>query len=294
MPSRFLPPRFDTGGKIALLAGHGIYPELAARAIREAGIRLCLIGFEGETEDAFQGSFPESETRMVKVGQLGKMLKSLQQLGATHAMMAGRITPRRLFRGLHPDLRALAILATLKEKNAETIFGAIAREIEARGVTLLDARCFMDDHMALPGMMTQSRNPIDHDALTHGVRIAKEIARLDIGQGVVVRKGTTLVVEGFDGTDAMLRRAASFEADDLLFVKTVKPEQDYRFDVPAFGPVTLDVLEEAGITSVALEAGRTLILDRANVLESANRKGIRIHGYREEDFPGLFPRRFVP
>jgi UDP-2,3-diacylglucosamine hydrolase len=280
MPSRFLPPVFDRQTRIALLAGKGRYPDLVAEAIRSEGIPLCLIGFEDETEDHLVESFPVEDRRMVKVGQLGKMLKSLAQLGAQQAIMAGQITPRRLFNGLHPDLRALTILATLKEKNAETIFGAVAREMAGIGIPLLDARSFLDLHLAEEGMMTKSRKPITPEYLDHGIRIAKEVARLDIGQGVVVRKGTVLVVEGFDGTNAMLRRAGQFKTDEKIFVKTVKPQQDYRFDVPVFGLQTVEVLQEAKIDAVALEAEKTVILDKPQVIEEANRLGIRIFGYK--------------
>lgn len=282
MPSRFLPSHFDAQGKIALLAGKGRYPDLVAEAIRRLNLPFCLIGFEGETEDHLVESFPATERRMVKVGQLGKMLKGLGQLGATQAIMAGQIAPRRLFNGLHPDLRALTILASLKERNAETIFGAVAREMHDIGIFLLDARSFLDHHLAEAGMMTRSRKPIAPEFLEHGIRIAKEVARLDIGQGVVVRKGTVLVVEGFDGTDAMLRRSGDFKTDDKIFVKTVKPAQDYRFDVPVFGSHTLDVMLEANIDSVALEADKTIILDKPEVIEKANRHGLRIFGYRVE------------
>lgn len=279
MPSRFLPPGFDPTRKVALLAGKGRYPDLVAEGIRSLGIPLCLVGFAEETETQLVDSFSPEERRMIKVGQLGKMLKSLSQLGAKQAIMAGQITPRRLFNGLHPDLRALTILAKLKERNAETIFGAVAREMEEIGIPLLDARSFLDQHLAEAGMMTKARKPITPDYLDHGIRIAKEVARLDIGQGVVVHQGTVLVVEGFDGTDAMLRRAGEFKTDEKIFVKTVKPQQDYRFDVPVFGLHTLEVLQEAKIDAVALEAGKTVMLDKPEVIAKANRLGIRIFGY---------------
>jgi UDP-2,3-diacylglucosamine hydrolase len=286
MISQFLPPDFDPSRKIALLAGKGRYPDLVAEGIRRRGIPLSLIGFDDETEPHLTASFPVEDRREVKLGQLGKLLKTLDQLGADYAIMAGQITPKRLFNGFTPDLKALAILATMKEKNAETIFGAIAREIEKISIRMLDARSFLDDHLATAGMMTRVRKAIAPEYLEHGIRIAKEIARLDIGQGVVVRKGTVLVVEGFDGTNAMLRRAATFETSDKIFVKTVKPKQDYRFDVPVFGPHTLDLLKEAKIDAVALEAGKTIIIDRPDVIARADQMGIRIYGYTERNYGG--------
>jgi UDP-2,3-diacylglucosamine hydrolase len=193
--------------------------------------------------------------------------------------MAGQITPRRLFKGLHPDLKATRILFSLKRRNAETIFGAIAREIEALGVTLLDARAFLDDQLAAVGAMTGRKFPIEQEYLDHGVQIARECARLDIGQGCVVRHGTVLAVEAFEGTDEMLRRAGSFKTDGALFVKTVKARQDWRFDVPCFGFRTLEAMREAHITAAALEAGKVIMLEKPKVLEQASAWGISLLGF---------------
>jgi DUF1009 family protein len=193
--------------------------------------------------------------------------------------MAGQIAPRRLFHGLHPDLKAARILLSLKRRNAETIFGAIAQEIEALGITLLDARAFLDDHLAGSGCMTGRRFPIEGEYLEHGIQIARECARLDIGQGCVVRRGTVLAVEAFEGTDEMLRRAGGFKTDDSLFVKTVKPRQDWRFDVPCFGQRTLETMHAAGLGAAALEAGRVLILDKPAVIRQAREWNIHLLGF---------------
>src|ERR1043165_4221462 len=195
------------------------------------------------------------------------MLDALRDFGAGYALMAGQITPRRLFKGLHPDLKATKILLSLKRRNAETIFGAIAREIEALDIALLDARSFLDDQLAAPGCMTGRKFPIDAEYLDHGIQIARECARLDIGQGCVVRKGTVLAVEAFEGTDEMLRRAGAMKTDETLFVKTVKTRQDFRFDVPCFGQRTLETMREAGLKAAALEAGKVIVLDRAAVIK---------------------------
>lgn len=216
---------------------------------------------------------------MLKVGQLGAMLKALRDFDAGSALMAGQITPRRLFKGLHPDLKATKILFSLKRRNAETIFGAIAKEIEALGIALLDARAFLDDQLASPGCMTGRRFPIESDYLEHGVQIARECARLDIGQGCVVRKGTVLAVEAFEGTDEMLRRAGTFKTDEALFVKTVKARQDWRFDVPCFGLRTLETMRAAQLSAAALEAGKVIVLDKAAVLEQARAWGIHLFGF---------------
>lgn len=278
-PSAFLPPDYDPRRPVALIAGQGIYPMLLASAVRAAGIPLKLVAFEEETRPDLVASFAESDRRTLLVGQLGKMLKSLREFGAGYAIMAGQITPRRLFKGLHPDLKAVRILASLKRRNAETIFGAIASEIEELGITLLDARSFLDDQLASSGCMTGRSFPIEPDYLDHGIHIARESARLDIGQGCVVRKGTVLAVEAFEGTDEMLRRAGAFKTDGALFVKTVKTRQDWRFDVPCFGNRTLETMREAHLSAAALEAGKVLILDKPAVLEQARAWGISLFGF---------------
>ncbi len=279
--SRFLPKDFDAKRPVALIAGRGRYPELLLERLRAAGLGVRLVAFEGETAPELEAKFAAGEVRRIKVGQLGHMIDALKDFGAGSAVMAGQISPRKLFKGLHPDLKAVMIMATLKERNAETIFGAIAREVQKAGVLQLDARVFLDDQLAAPGCMTGGwfGSGIDDDSLAHGVRIARECARLDIGQGVVVARGTVVAVEAFEGTDKMLRRCADYGAEDMLFVKTVKPAQDYRFDVPCFGLLTLESLAAGGIRRAALEAGSVLMLDRAEVVARAKALGITLYGF---------------
>ena len=277
--SAFLPAAYDPAKPIALIAGQGIYPALVADAIRRAGIPLRLIAAKDETTPELIASFPEAERSVLLVGQVGKMLNALKDFGAGYAIMAGQITPRKLFSGLHPDLKATRILLSLKRRNAETIFGAIAKEIEQLGVTLLDARSFIDSQLAAAGPMSSRSFPIDAEYLDHGIHIARECARLDIGQGCVVRRGTVLAIEAFEGTDEMLRRAGTFSTDAALFVKTVKARQDYRFDVPCFGRRTLETMKEAQIRAAALEANKVIILDKPAVLEQARDWGIHLLGF---------------
>jgi hypothetical protein len=277
--SAFLPAGYDRTRPLTLIAGQGVYPILIAAAVRAAGIPLRLVAFEEETRPDFVATFGRGEHRMLKVGQLGRMLDALREFDSGYALMAGQITPRRLFKGLHPDLKATRILLSLKRRNAETIFGAIAQEIEALGIGLLDARAFLDDQLASAGCMTGRSFPIEPDYVAHGVTIARECARLDIGQGCVVRKGTVLAVEAFEGTDEMLRRAGGFKTDGALFVKTVKPRQDWRFDVPCFGLRTLETMREAGLAAAALETGKVLILEKPAVLKQARAWGIELFGF---------------
>jgi UDP-2,3-diacylglucosamine hydrolase len=280
--SRFLPEGFDVSAPVALLAGRRAYPIILAERIRGAGVPLRLIAFEGETEDALWDSFADDERAMIKVGQLGHMLKAMHELGVKYAIMAGQIMPGRLFRDLHPDLKALAILAMLKERNAESIFGAICREIAGIGVELLDARAFMDVDLASGGVMTGGRLRADREHIDFGVRMAREVARLDIGQGVVVRKGTVLAVEAFEGTDDMLARANKYKTDKLIFVKTPKPRQDWRFDVPVFGLSTLESMNRSGIGTACLEVDGTIMLDKSKVVAEAKNLGIELFGYSNQ------------
>jgi DUF1009 family protein len=276
--SKFLPKAL-AARPIGLIAGKGRYPILTAERIRAAGIPLRVVSFAGETEQSLIDSVPANEHIQIKVGQLGKLLKSLQKLGCGTALMAGQITPKRLFHGLYPDLKALKILNSLRIKNAETIFGAIANEIEAIGISMLDARALLDDQLATSGLMTPGTLKAERTDIEHGIRIAKGMADLDVGQGVVVRHGTVLAVEAYEGTDPMLRRAGTFKTDDLIFVKTVKRAQDYRFDVPVFGQRTLEIMHEAGIRTAALESGSVLILDKAAILKQAKALKIELYGY---------------
>jgi DUF1009 family protein len=209
--SVFLPDDFDTSRPLALIAGQGNYPVLLAKRARNAGIQLHLIELGGETSPKLIESFSDDKRTSVKVGQVGKLLKELKKFDAGYAVMAGQVTPGKLFKGLHPDLKAIRMLAGLDRKNAETIFGAIGDEIEKIGVHLLDARVFMDEDLAEEGVVVKGKEKIEAEHLDHGIEIARENARLDVGQGVVVSRGTVLAVEAFEGTNAMLERAGTLE-----------------------------------------------------------------------------------
>jgi DUF1009 family protein len=276
---KVLPPDHDPSASHVLISGKGNYPILLAERAKAAGIPLRLIAFEGETPPRLYDTFrPEHRTR-IKVGQLGKMLKALQKFDAKYAIMAGQISPGKLFKGLHPDLKAVSLLASLKEKNAESIFGAIADEITKVGTTLLDARSFMEEDLAEGGILV-GKFPDKHmDWLEYGIKIATEVSRLDIGQAVVVRKGTVLAVEPYDGTDSLIEYCAKFKTKDAILVKTSKPNQDYRFDVPVFGERTLEKLAESDIRTAAFAANSTLLLDKPNVYKLAKQLKINLIGF---------------
>jgi DUF1009 family protein len=279
MLSHFLPRDFDSTKPVGLIAGRGSYPKLVADLARELGVPLRLIAFEDEATYALFDSFPEEHRARINVGQLGKWLKALRKFDCQYSIAAGQVKPGKLFRNLKPDFKAAALLVKLKRKNADTIFGAIAEELTQNGQTALDARAFLDQDMASEGLMTRHSEKIEDTYLRHGIEIASEMARLDVGQSVVVRKGTVIAVEAFEGTDPMIKRAGTFKTDQLILVKTVKPQQDYRFDVPVFGSRTLDKMKEAGINTALLKATSVIILDQKKIISQAEAAKIQLIGF---------------
>jgi DUF1009 family protein len=218
------------------------------------------------------------EIHWMRVGQLGRLLDAAKKSGATASMMAGQIAPGNLF-DLRPDFHALLLLAKLKERNAETLFGAIAGELEKAGVPLLPATTFLEKHLAGEGLFAGPKpKPRTLEDIAYGLGIAKEVSRLDIGQTVVVKKGTVLAVEGFDGTDSTIRRGGELGKGEAVVVKVSKPDQDMRFDVPVVGPRTLETAAAAGVTAIAMEAGRTLLLETDHLKELATTHRITLWG----------------
>jgi DUF1009 family protein len=277
--TRFLPSGFNPSQPIGLIAGKGRYPTLLAECAQAAGANLKLIAFEDETEDALWEKFSEANRRSVPVGKLGELLDALKDLGVKGAVMAGQVTPRKLFSGMVPDLKLVALLASLKERNAETIFGAIAHEIEKLGVTMLDARIFLDAHLASPGCLTGWSCGVSDEECAFGVRMAREMARLDIGQSVVTAKGTVIAVEAFEGTDKMLQRCQQTGGKEMLLTKAAKHAQDFRFDVPCFGLQTLESMATGGVRKAALESDAVILIDRPAVIARAKELGIDLLGF---------------
>jgi len=271
---------FQTPTTLALIAGNGTYPFATVRGARAAGVqRISVAAFEGETDPALAEKV--DELKWMRVGQLGRMISFLAASGARHTIMAGQIAPRNLF-DLRPDMKALLILARLKERNAESIFRAIGDELIKAGIDLLPATTFLEEQLAnigiLAGPRLSRREEMD---LTFGFNIAKEVSRLDIGQTVVVKSGTVLAVEAFEGTNAAIARGGELGRKDAVMVKVSKPSQDLRFDVPVVGPLTLDAALAARIRVIGVEAGRTLILEPEKVRALAEERRITLCGVGE-------------
>jgi DUF1009 family protein len=262
---------------LGLIAGNRSLPLLFARQARAMGVKqLVAVGFESETDPALVPLV--DELIWLKVGQLSKLIRSFKDRGVQHCVMVGQIAPRNLF-DLRPDLRAMSLLLRLKEKNAHTIFGAIAEELLKEGVELIEATPWLEPLMPGPGYAVGPRISDEQRAdVAFGHRIAKEVSRLEIGQSVVVRNGAVLAVEGFEGTDACLLRGGQLagKAGGAVAVKVAKLKHDMRFDIPCIGPKTIQTCVEARIAVLAVEAGKTLLLEQTEVEKLAARNRVAL------------------
>ena len=262
---------------LGIIAGNGIYPRELAAAARRAGVnKIVAAAFINETDPNLAPNVDTIE--WLRVGQLGRLLKFFRETGVRQAIMAGQIAPRNLF-DLHPDWKALLLLARLKQRNAESIFSGIALELQKAGAELLPATTFLEDLIAsrdlIAGPKLGRRQLSDID---FGWNIAKEVARLDVGQTVIVKNGTVLAVEGFDGTNETIYRGGKLAGTGAIMIKVSKPNQDMRFDVPVIGLETVRVAHEAQVRAIVVEAGRTLLLEKTLILEQADRAQISIVG----------------
>ena len=267
----------DNLDSLGIIAGNRDLPLLLAREARAAGIpRLVAAAFEKETDPALAELVDEIE--WLRVGQLSGLIKAFQKHHITQCVMVGQIAPKNLF-DLRPDLRAVKLLATLKEKNAHSIFGGIADELATEGITLIEATPWLQP--AMPGEgFALGPDPSEGQSsdIAFGHQLAKEVSRLEIGQTVVVKNGTVLAVEGFEGTDACLQRGGKLAGKDggATAVKVAKAEHDLRFDIPCLGPRTLETCAAAGIGALAFEAGRTLLLEAEKVKSLADKHRIAV------------------
>ena len=263
---------------LGIIAGNGEFPLILARSARQLGTgRIIAAAFDGETNPEIDGAV--DEISWIKLGQLKKLIEVFTSRGVKRAVMAGGITPSNLFKNLRLDVRMTTVALRLKERNAETIFGAIATEMAKDGVELIDPRPFLGDSVPKPGVLTRHQlTKEQQEDVAFGLRIAKAVSALDIGQTVVVKKGTVLAVEGFEGTDECIRRGGALagEKGDAVVVKVSKPGQDFRFDIPCVGEKTIESCLAGRISVMAMEAGRSLLLGKDKLLKSANEVGLSL------------------
>ena len=262
---------------LGIIAGNGVYPRLLADSARKAGVKkIIAAAFTGETDPVLQQHVDVLE--WMRVGQLNRLLTFFRAHDIHHAIMAGQIAPKNLF-DLRPDWKALMLLGKLKQRNAESIFAAIADELARVNVDLLPATTFLENSLAASGPISGpklSRN--EEEDVDLGWKIAKEIARLDVGQTVLVRSGTVVAVEALEGTNDAIRRGGELAGSGAVMVKVAKPSQDMRFDVPVIGLETIRTAAEARLRVIAVEAGKTLLLERDAIVDLANHSKISIVG----------------
>ena len=262
---------------LGIIAGNGAYPRLLADGARRAGVeKIVAAAFTDETDPVLERQVNVLE--WMRVGQLGRLLKFFRSQDIHHAIMAGQIAPKNLF-DLRPDLKALMLLGKLKERNAESIFAAIADELVKIDIDLLPATTFLEDSLAQPGVIAGPKlSPRQEHDVELGWNVAKEIARLDIGQTIVIKNGTIVAVEALEGTNEAIKRGGTLAREGAVMVKVSKPNQDMRFDVPVIGVETVRIAVESGVRVIAVEAGKTLLLERDAVIALANDSNMSVVG----------------
>lgn len=263
--------------KFGLIAGNGQFPFLVVDGAKKQGVGLVVAAIREETDKRIDDV--ADEVMWVGIGQLGKMISFFKKHGVTQAIMAGQVKHVQIFSGALPDVRMLKMLWNLPKRNTDALIGGIADELASEGIELIDSTYFLQDHVAPKGLLTK-RAPSDIEIgnIEYGIHIADEIARLDLGQTIVVRAKACVAIEAMEGTDATIRRAGELAKGKLTVVKVAKPDQDMRFDVPVVGVPTIQVMIHAGATCLSISAGKTLIFDRDEMLELANKNSICIVG----------------
>jgi len=260
--------------RVGLIAGNGRFPLIFAHTARAAGVEVVAVAHEGET----LAELGEAVTHLtwVRVGQLQRIIQTFQDAGIERAVMAGGIRKAALLNGFAPDERAQRFLARLTSFGDDALLRGVAAELESAGIRIVESTLFLSPILAPVGPLTQRMpNDAQWEDVRRGVAVAKALGRWDIGQSVVLKSGMVLAVEAIEGTDATIRRGASPGA---VVVKVSKPQQDLRFDVPAVGTETVRVCVAAGVSVLAVEAGKTLLLDKESLLSQADAAGLSMVG----------------
>jgi DUF1009 family protein len=263
--------------KLGLIAGNGKFPLIFAAEAKRAGYRVIAAAHRGETEDAIAKA--ADEVTWVYVGQLGRIIRCFQRAGVTEAVMAGGIRKVKLFGNFRPDVRGARFLAKLTSREDDALLRGIADELANEGIRVLESTLCLSHIISAEGVLTRrSPRPKEWEDIRLGFTTAKEIGRLGIGQTVVVKNRVVLAVEAVEGTDAAIARGGALAKGGCVVVKVSKPQQDLRFDVPAAGVETIRRLHEVGGSVLALEAGKTILLEKEALLRQADAYGISVVG----------------
>ena len=267
----------DREKRIGLIAGSGQFPFVFSDRARDKGFRVYAAAYLQEADPDLKKHVDAIE--WLRLGQVGKLIRFFKTNGIERAVMMGGIAKTRAFKDIKPDLKAISIMIGMKYTADDNLLRAFARALEKEGIEILESTFLLPELLAPAGLWTR-RKPVECERadMETGWKIAKEIGRLDIGQCVVVGEGSVLAVEAIDGTDATIRRGA-FLGKDAVVVKVCKPNQDFRFDVPATGVKTIETMAESGARVLLLEAGKAVVFEREAMIALADEKGISIEAW---------------
>lgn len=263
--------------KYGLIAGNGRFPFLVLDGAKDRGIEMVVAAIREETSPEIDNI--ASKVEWVGVGQLGRLIRFFKREEVTHAIMAGQVKHHQIFRlNALPDLRMVRMLARLATKNTDNLIGAVASELADEGITVVDSTIFLEPLLAREGVLTRRRPSGEEMAdIEYGLRIAREIARLDLGQTIAVKDRAVVAIEAMEGTDAVIARAGEItRKKPFVIIKVAKPDQDMRFDVPVIGVPTVETMLKAGATAIHVSAGKTLLFDRPELLGLADKNRIAI------------------
>ncbi len=264
--------------KLGLIAGNGVFPLEVARTVRRQGLQIIAIAHAGETDPALADV--ADELTWIKIGELQRIIDVFKNAGVGVAAMAGGISRARLPQAFAPDARAMTMLVRIGRFSDDAVLRGVAAELESEGIRVIDPVPMLDGALARAGLQA---GPAPTEAQLTDLRLAFAIARalgaFDVGQAVAVRDGVVAAVEAAEGTDAALRRAAALCGKGLVVAKAAKPSQDLRFDRPAIGPATIDLLSELGAAMIGIEAGTAMLLERERTLQQAHALNITVYGY---------------
>ncbi len=270
-----------SGQVLGLIAGNGRFPFLTAAGARRAGRRVVALALREETAPELEREV--DEMHWISLGQLGKAIDTLPRAGAREAVMAGQVQHKQLFSDIVPDLKLVGLLARLAFRNTDSLIGAVADALSREGITLIPSIAFLEDQLATKGPMTRRKPDGEQQKdVAYGESVARTLARMDLGQTAVVKERAAVALEAMEGTDETIRRAGRIAGPGTTVVKVSKPKQDLRFDVPVVGLGTLDAMREAGAAVLAVDASRTLLIDRPAFLERADAERVAVIGLDPE------------
>ncbi len=265
--------------KLGLIAGTGELPMAIAREAKAQGYIVIAMALESLTDKSLSSYV--DEIKWINLGKFGKLIDSLKDYGIKEAVMAGKVSKTLLYKSkITPDLRAVKLLFSLKDRSDDSILLAIAKELEKEGIHLLNITSFSSGILIPEGVLTKDR-PTDEEwkDIEFGWKIAKEIGRLDIGQTVVVKNQAVMAVEAIEGTDEAIKRGGKLAGKGAVVVKVSKPNQDMRFDVPVVGLTTLKAMVEVGARVLSVESKKSIILNKEKIIDESIKAGISIVGY---------------